>query len=1165
MTIDHGGHLRAYTNNDPQTKPSNTLSTMRRKQKQDKSIIIDDDNDDDSSANKLHRSPPPSGVASIRSRYEIDHGSCDWNNNISNNNGNHANAAIIETTSDIAASSGTHSPIMSISIDNGYIPPSSSPQPHSPGAEGLHQRKKYDSSSSSSSHNHQSSQSQYPQQMAMMGVADLRHPLAQLQQHPQHASSSSSYAYYRGTNNINNNSSNGNNNNNLNHGNNRGRSYNNNNNIKAGSTTTTTFSAWKRMLQCLFLILVIGYLLFLYLAQYHYEKQQQQLHQQRGGRVGVGDFGHHHHHHPPSTTMTSSLSSRAKAGKQQQSVADWGDAAKRPTSTHGSGSGGKWENEQTKAATAVNGNARRDAQQNQLAPPAADYSNNNSPPIHDYSFQRPRNNQGEPILLQPYHKEEPSSTTPAFQRAYEWSRQPLQNANKAREDRRRGRRQRTKPPSAASGGGGKKTKSSDSMPLWYKLDYSSEDTISSIQQRWMVNDGHDDEKDNASSSAASNADNSNHNIHNGDANDSPPNKYPLCGIHAQAASKHHPANYLPPPFDSSNSKSQPNNNNIHQHHQHHYQPLNSQSRIMISGILTPLGLHLAIALHRQCNVTNFLGLDTQMPNDPLSRLEQQERLAVLMQELVNVKQLIVPYLGLEMKRDKKNGRRGREERRREEGLVELKTGTAAAASSATTQQQQQQHDYARPYQKYGIPLSPGTAHDGSGPLDIVLEYRPTHIVHLAGTQSDSLLLNSNNHHHHPSSGGGGNKNKNNIKYKNAVFQNKGEEEEDILKENLSSRPHLYDLRMGVTGMEQLLSGVVAQTMLSPSYGRENEDGTVQAKSDVGADVGGAGHFLSEGDLIKMKPPHIVYASSYDALHFRDNTAIRRNNQKTTSGNNNNSNNNNDDEVLGSTSPPSQHQKRPPHSLHGTSRLIDEILSASYFALHGISSPIGLRFDAIYGPRGFGVPSSSVPILHVDRTKRRRGVSPDVELAEVAVRGLWRRWMDIVRERAAAAAEEEEEEEESEDGKEKDANNQRRRLGEERQVNLIEEAGWMHLVHDRRDFCLWKTRSVTSLPQYNRAVNNSPTTFNIGSGKMLPLSSLADEIQELARTTATNSKSTTTKNNIAEKMKEDVIDVERSSAAGAASLTSNDYLHWSASTSLKGHLDRALPFFPPASS
>ena len=100
----------------------------------------------------------------------------------------------------------------------------------------------------------------------------------------------------------------------------------------------------------------------------------------------------------------------------------------------------------------------------------------------------------------------------------------------------------------------------------------------------------------------------------------------------------------------------------------------------------------------------------------------------------------------------------------------------------------------------------------------------------------------------------------------------------------------------------------------------------------------------------------------------------------------------------------------------------------------------------------------------------------------------------------------------------------------------------------------------------RSVNNSPTTFNIGSGERSPLSSLSDEIQELATVTPSSSSASMEK-------KKKIIDVEQSSAARAASVNSNDYLRWSATTSLKDgaakllawHLERALPYFPPADS
>ena len=101
----------------------------------------------------------------------------------------------------------------------------------------------------------------------------------------------------------------------------------------------------------------------------------------------------------------------------------------------------------------------------------------------------------------------------------------------------------------------------------------------------------------------------------------------------------------------------------------------------------------------------------------------------------------------------------------------------------------------------------------------------------------------------------------------------------------------------------------------------------------------------------------------------------------------------------------------------------------------------------------------------------------------------------------------------------------------------------------------------------RSANGSPTTFNIGSGETSTLQSLSDEIQWLA-TTAVGY------NGIKRRRlsSKDVIDVERSSAARAASLPSKEYLRWSATTSLGDgaakllawHLDRSLPFFPPAS-
>ena len=100
-------------------------------------------------------------------------------------------------------------------------------------------------------------------------------------------------------------------------------------------------------------------------------------------------------------------------------------------------------------------------------------------------------------------------------------------------------------------------------------------------------------------------------------------------------------------------------------------------------------------------------------------------------------------------------------------------------------------------------------------------------------------------------------------------------------------------------------------------------------------------------------------------------------------------------------------------------------------------------------------------------------------------------------------------------------------------------------------------AIMAAMQY-RAVQGSPTTFNIGSGEMNTLSAFADKIQQVAFDDKRPNKS----------VSKSVIDVERSNAARSAGFTSNEYLGWSAQTTLKDgvakllawHLDRALPFF-----
>jgi hypothetical protein len=499
------------------------------------------------------------------------------------------------------------------------------------------------------------------------------------------------------------------------------------------------------------------------------------------------------------------------------------------------------------------------------------------------------------------------------------------------------------------------------LPLWYELNHLTKDTMQSLHRRWKRND-----ETTINQAATKNPDEF--------AKD-----FNLCGIHAQTAAQIYPQNYYP-------SDSTTNFNS-------HHSPLGPSSRVLITGILSPLGMHLAIALSRQCNITSFLGIDTQMPNDPLSRLEQQDRLAVLMEELVDLKSLQVPFLGVQTKqRGKRTYRQEGEAKAREEALIRL-----YLHGNLDEEYTNLPKEYMKPYTMYGIPNSPGIHPEGHGALEILLEYRPTHVVHLAGTQSESFTS-----------------------AKDVQDYDAGQDENDsLLKESISTKPHLYELRMRSTGMEQLLSAIVAQGMLPPRYGRDYGEDHSEEEEEVKK--------LSRDDLFKMKRPHFVYASSHDAGYFGD-LASRVNHKGDSDEGSEEFSNVNDGEEQRkedlATSPSTL--QAPPRGLNGVSGLIDEVLASTYYALYGVSS-VGLRFDAVYGPRGFGVPSTSVPIYNVHRI-RRGGVSSDVDLAETAVRRLYRNWVKVVKEK---------------EGKEEGDT--------DIDTSLIEEAGWSHAAHDPRDF------------------------------------------------------------------------------------------------------------------
>ena len=543
--------------------------------------------------------------------------------------------------------------------------------------------------------------------------------------------------------------------------------------------------------------------------------------------------------------------------------------------------------------------------------------------VRDYAFRH--------LSKQSYHP--PPSQKSAGVRANDWFADRLKSARKQDLKRNRERRQKTRPKNDTK-----------EKPLWFKLGYTDDSALLINDQRWSgkpVNTGQTDQVYDST--------------------------FHLCGEHARGAAQTHPDNYFP--LNSANGH-------------HDVAPLGPSSRVFITGLLSPLGIHLALALSRQCNVTSIYGTDSQFPNEPLARLEMSERLQLLMNELGGAVEISLPYLGLESysQADSSFMRSDRDDRRRSvTGLLGRKLAQSLESNAPRK----------RPARanKYGLSSNPGLSPDGVGILNSLLDYNPTHVVHLAPTQSDALLGSRASPADH--------------------LMNREEEEEDLLQETISTRPHLYDLRMNNVGMEQLLS-TLSNRALRKSEGKK------------GAEV----------------LPHFVYASSHDAMRFAD--SDKRMNSRSQPNRRKSQDAGEDDAVAGRSD--HRHHKRRPRDLHGMSHLQAEIMASSYTSMYGIST-VGLRFDAIYGKRGFGTPSTSVPLFHSLRTRKRRGTSPTVDTVEAAVRRVYRKWMDVVR-----AAKKEWEDEEEEDETKRSVS-----MDGESSTSLVEETGWSHLAHDRRDF------------------------------------------------------------------------------------------------------------------
>ena len=112
-------------------------------------------------------------------------------------------------------------------------------------------------------------------------------------------------------------------------------------------------------------------------------------------------------------------------------------------------------------------------------------------------------------------------------------------------------------------------------------------------------------------------------------NDRPATLEDLCGIHAKDASKEHSNNYL------------------------QRDALGPKSRVMITGILNPIGFHLALALHEKCGVQVMTGIDYMFPNTVSHRLALQKRIQLLTSNIPKLVQpIVLPLVGLDPRRNK---------------------------------------------------------------------------------------------------------------------------------------------------------------------------------------------------------------------------------------------------------------------------------------------------------------------------------------------------------------------------------------------------------------------------------------------------------------------------------------------------------------------------------
>lgn len=75
--------------------------------------------------------------------------------------------------------------------------------------------------------------------------------------------------------------------------------------------------------------------------------------------------------------------------------------------------------------------------------------------------------------------------------------------------------------------------------------------------------------------------------------------------------------------------------------------LTRKSIVLITGILNPLGFHLAVALQEQCGVSKIIGMDAMLPNTIMFRLDSLRKISILTKDIPELHQpLYTSFVGI---------------------------------------------------------------------------------------------------------------------------------------------------------------------------------------------------------------------------------------------------------------------------------------------------------------------------------------------------------------------------------------------------------------------------------------------------------------------------------------------------------------------------------------